>query len=473
MKVVKLVFVFLIPLCCLPVLLPAQTITQDEFLNLLIKTHPLFEKEKLTTQIEKEEQNSYLGAEDWTFFSAANYSHLEPAIAYAGPEKMDTFSVDGGLERLFWKTGGRLSASFSSSLSYIKIDPVFGFPDHFYQNQFSITYTHPLLQNKKGFLDRLQHNLKQYDVDFSEVRAIENLENFLSDSARKFLDWVLLTEQRKIVSERLSLSEEELARTERKLKAHLIDKVDLIRAEDAVRIAKQNQMLVESQWKALQAELAVLSQNHKIYDLSPQFNLYEVREFIPLNEAISQLKAESRLIHTLNIRLKQLEYSLKGYEEILKPKLSALAQFNIKNAAEGLGRALGMDKPDLVVGLQYSFPIRNRTAKAQITKTDLQIHQLKKQVDDLTLTLASVLTNLYIQIRELEKVLTLNQEQIESAKRKTEEELKLYNQGRGDLTFVIQSRDNEENAKLTYAVNALTYHKLIIEYQALMDQLYK
>ncbi len=473
MKVVKLVFVFLIPLCCLPVLLPAQTITQDEFLNLLIKTHPLFEKEKLTTQIEKEEQNSYLGAEDWTFFSAANYSHLEPAIAYAGPEKMDTFSVDGGLERLFWKTGGRLSASFSSSLSYIKIDPVFGFPDHFYQNQLSITYTHPLLQNKKGFLDRLQHNLKQYDVDFSEVRAIENLENFLSDSARKFLDWVLLTEQRKIVSERLSLSEEELARTERKLKAHLIDKVDLIRAEDAVRIAKQNQMLVESQWKALQAELAVLSQNHKIYDLSPQFNLYEVREFIPLNEAISQLKAESRLIHTLNIRLKQLEYSLKGYEEILKPKLSALAQFNIKNAAEGLGRALGMDKPDLVVGLQYSFPIRNRTAKAQITKTDLQIHQLKKQVDDLTLTLASVLTNLYIQIRELEKVLTLNQEQIESAKRKTEEELKLYNQGRGDLTFVIQSRDNEENAKLTYAVNALTYHKLIIEYQALMDQLYK
>lgn len=104
MKILKLVFVFLITLCYLPVLLPAQTITQDEFLNLLIKTHPLFEKEKLTTQIEKEEQNNYLGAEDWTFFSAANFSHLEPAIAYAGPEKMDTFSLDGGLERFFWKT---------------------------------------------------------------------------------------------------------------------------------------------------------------------------------------------------------------------------------------------------------------------------------------------------------------------------------------------------------------------------------
>ncbi|MFQ5823388.1 MAG: hypothetical protein ACE5JB_04970 [bacterium] len=71
----------------------------------------------------------------------------------------------------------------------------------------------------------------------------------------------------------------------------------------------------------------------------------------------------------------------------------------------------------------------------------------------------------------MEKVLTLNQEQIESAKAKTEEELKLYNQGRGELTFVIQSQDSEQNAKFTYAGNAPTYHKLLIEYRALMNQL--
>ena len=70
-------------------------------------------------------------------------------------------------------------------------------------------------------------------------------------------------------------------------------------------------------------------------------------------------------------------------------------------------------------------------------------------------------------------MLSLNREQIQSARDRTEEELKLYNQGRGDLTFVILSRDNEENAKLTYAANALTYHKLNLEYLALMDQLYE
>jgi len=49
--------------------------------------------------------------------------------------------------------------------------------------------------------------------------------------------------------------------------------------------------------------------------------------------------------------------------------------------------------------------------------------------------------------------------------------LKLYNQGRGDLTFVIQSRDNEENAKLTYAQNSTLYHKLILQYRSLLDEL--
>ena len=89
----------------------------------------------------------------------------------------------------------------------------------------------------------------------------------------------------------------------------------------------------------------------------------------------------------------------------------------------------------------------------------------------MSLTLTSTLINIYVQIEEMEEVLRLNKEQIQSAKRRTAEELKLYNQGRGEMTFVIQSQDSEENSKLTYAVNAVTYHKLIIAYRSLMDQL--
>ena len=293
----------------------------------------------------------------------------------------------------------------------------------------------------------------------------------MTASADKFLDWVLLTEQKTIASDRLSLAEEELARTKKKRRAHLVDLIDVIRAEDAVSIGKQNQMLVESQGKSLQAELAVLSQNAELRNLIPQFDLYEVEQLIPLEDAVSELKTKSRIITAINIRLRQLELVRRGFDETAKPDLSLLAQLNTKNLDESFGKSLAMDKPDALVGLQFSVPLENRTAKYQVTKTDLQISQLQKQVDEVTLELSSALTHLHIQITELEEVLKLNEEQIESARQKTEEELKLYNQGRGDLTFVIQSRDNEEKAKLTYAQNSIFYHKLILQYRALMDEL--
>ena len=471
MKNIKFLLIISAAVFYLPVIARAQTITQSQFLEQLKQRHPLFDKEKLTAQIEMEERNSYLGAQDWNFLSSATFSHEEPAIAFAGPEKTDAFALNGGVERVFWNTGGRLGASFTTSTA--KINPTFGFSMPFYQNEFAINYIHPLLKNRKGFLDRLQFNLKQFDIDFSEVQAIENIEDFLAICASQFLDWVYLTEHKKIIDERLRLSVEEFDRTKRKREANLVDQANVIRAEDAVRIWKQNQVLVESQWKALQAKLAVLSQDKNINNLTPEFNLYQVKVLGSLEEDLLKLKNDSRLIRVLLVKLDQLELVRKSYQHTLQPDLSLIALLNTKKLETGFGKSLEMDKPDVIVGLHFSLPLGNRTAKSQITKTELQISQLKKQIDEITLTLTSELTNLNIQLVEMKSVLELNQEQIESAKERTREELKLYNQGRGDLTFVILSQDNEQNAKLIYAQNALTYHKLTIQYDALSDQLYK
>lgn len=449
----------------------AQTITLETFLEQLQQKHPIFEKEKLTAQIEREEQNSNLGTQDWNVFFSANLSRETPAIAFAGPERTDAVTINGGVERLFWKTGGRLTASITSGRAFLDIDPVFGFPDAFYQNQFALTYTHPLLKNRKGFLDKFQFELKQFDIDFSEVEALENQEDFLAKLAGKFFDWVFLTEQIKIVTERSKLSEVELARTQRRRTANLVGQVDVIRAEDAVRVSKQNLVLVESQLKAVRAELAVLSQSSVLNTVEPEFDLYGVIELASLETTIGQVKENSRLIRAIDFLVQKIAYNRKGFEETMKPDLSLVAQFNTKKVDTALGESFVLDKPDLVVGLQFRVPLENRTAKSQVAKTDLQLKQMQKQLHEISLDLESAVTNIYVQVRELEHVLTLNQEQIESAKAKTEEELKLYNQGRGELTFVIQSQDSEQNAKLTYAQNALTYHRLILAYRSLLDEL--
>lgn len=453
----------------------AQTITQEAFLEQLKQNYPIFKKEVLSAEILRSEQNSLLGAQDWNIYSTFSIFRENPDIALADPERTDAVFLEGGVNKTFWKTGGRLSAGVSTGLAKIKIDPaiasVYGIPESFSRNKIEVTYIHPLLKNSKGFLDQLEYKLKKFDVDFTEVQALENQEVFLAEAMTKYLNWVLLTEQVKIIDERVKLNSGELERTQRKRAANLVDEVDVLRAEDAVRIAEQNRMLVATQQKALKAELAVLTGSEVFYNADPEFELFDFKALPSLEECQTAFKKNSRILKVLQIKMAQLDLVRSGYEETKKPELNFFTQLNSKSLDDQVADALKMDKYDITVGLQLQFPLEKTTAKSQIEKTDFQIDYFKMQQEEVVVTLTSALTNLHIQLEEMNGLLKLNQEQIESARKKTAEELKLYNQGRGSLTFVIQSQDSEERAKLLYAQNAMTYHQLYVQYLALMDEI--
>jgi hypothetical protein len=96
---------------------------------------------------------------------------------------------------------------------------------------------------------------------------------------------------------------------------------------------------------------------------------------------------------------------------------------------------------------------------------------LAKAIKEVEISLEAGLRNILVQADELTAVLDNNVAQIETAKQRTEEEIRLYNQGRGDLTFVIQSRDREASSKLSYAENSALYHNLVLQFRAITDEL--
>ena len=460
----------------------AESISLESFLDRIQERHPFFEKESLSVEIDQRAQQSLLGAKDWQMSGSTFLSHqkLIPTSSFVA-DRIDVLGAEIAAERAFWGSGGRLSLSWASQFTDQKVaNIIIPFPtgnmivptgpSEFYQHRVYAGYVQPLLQNFSGKLDRLEYELSDYDIDFTEVQVLENQEGFLVSIADRFLDWVLLTEQKRIAVERTRLAEEELERTVEKRKSYLVDQVDVLRAEDAVRIAKQNMVLVESQWKALRAELSVLCQSKDLCDKSPDFDLYQREELPSPDEARSRLREQSRILETLRIRREQLLYLRGGFEEQGRPQLFLNLGAALQGGNDEFGESMVLDRPDLSVSLVLQHPIGNRTARANIDKASLEIEQLDKEIENVSLDLESGLVNLLILIEEMEKVLELNLEQIESARVKTEEELDLYNQGRGDLTFVILSRDNEQQAALTYAQNAASYQKLILQYRALMDE---
>lgn len=461
----------------------AQTITMSEFLQSVKQSHPFFAKESLSSEIEMKGQERYLGSKDWSISSSPFYIHQKPLSTTSfSPEQIDMVGGDIAIEKAFWNTGGKISFSWSSDFTDQKIpEMVIPFPtgniviptgpSKMYTNKVYLTYSQPLLQNFGGKLDRLNYELSRYTVDFVEIQAMENQEDFVLDLATRFLDWTLLSEQNRIASERLSLAEEQLEQTRRKRAANLVDKVDVLRAEDAVRIAKQSIVLIESQFKSRQAELAVLSQSRDLYNLSPEFDFYQLETLPDPDEAVAQFKEKSMILRALSARREQLAYLVEGFKETERPQLYLSIGAGLQSGDEEFGSSFDLDKPDVLVALSFRYPLGKSTAKADVAKTNLELKQIEKDIENVTLDLEAGVRNLLILIEEMERVLLLNQEQIESARAKTEEELRIYNQGRGILTFVIQSRDNEQQARLTYAENAASYHKLVLQYHALVDEL--
>ncbi len=453
----------------------AEPLTKEGFVVLLERTHPIFEKERLTRSIEEAEQQRYLGEVDWNVSSSLTWSREEATITAFSPDLTNSLSLQTGLNKQFWDTGGRLSAIYSINRSSSSFEqaPLFSYPERFYENSVELQYSQPLLRNFGGKLTRLQYDLKAFDMDVAGIQAAENIENFLADAISKYLDWVYFEEQKKIIERRLNLSRKEFERTQRKFNAFLVDSADVMRSKDALNTWRQNLGLVESQLSALSAELSVLTQSSLFLTSKPDFNLYSLQRPEALASAKAKLDSSSRVLRILDLRKKQLDVNAIGVRETGKPDLSLIAAVTVKSAEEEAGDSFAFDKKDAAVGLQLSVPIENTTAKADYRRTRLQSLQLRKEREDVVLSLSASLSSLHTQLTKLMGVLELNREQIESARLRTIEEIKIYEQGRGDLTFVIMSRDNEESAKLAYAENALNYQKLWVQYQALMDELYE
>ena len=469
MLVIKIVILIL----CFTQVGEATTVSLDEFLKLVQQNHPFFEKESLSVDITVESQKRFLGDRDWIVQSSPFIAHEnKTGLINTTYDKLGQVQIGGTLQKKFWKTGGRLSASYSLAYADQEYRTLFsGNPSELFRQQLSVTYSHPLLRNQSGILDRLEYELATYVIDFTEIQSKENQENFLLNVGIGFLDWIFLEEQLHINNERLRLAEEELASSREKYKAHLIDKVDILRQEDAQRIARQNVVLSQSQTLAKQTELAVLAQSPVIGESEPEYDIYSLVTLEEVEQTINRLNDDSRVLNALNVLESQLTLKTRGLSNQMRPQLDLNVGSSLIEDDESYGGSFGVDNPGLFVGLNFTYPLGNHAIKADVRKTELEILQLRADRQSVFLDLESSIRSILIQIKEMENVLELNLSQIESARERTLEEMKMYKQGRGDMTFVIQSQDNEAKARLTYLQNAIVYHKLVLQYRALRDQL--
>jgi outer membrane protein TolC len=459
-------------LCLFRVAAAVSAIELEEYVDLVVENHPFFQKEQLALQVEHSRLQTLLPRSEWRYSLNPQYTIADEAV---GSELLKNLSqnaaVQAGMERRF--VDGR-SMGFSVFTGYTWLQEPLAGPISMDQNTFQhgieASFSWPLKVDVER-LARLGYDLQEYTIKAREVEMEENRESFLVEPVTLFVDWAYALELVAIYRQRLQLAEEQLATTNRMFRSNLVDRLDVLRAEDAIRTAQQAIFEYESQAKSVQAVLATLSDSDRLFSENPDFQFYSFVELPSPEQAVATGKAGTRLKKPLLIAIESLEVRRDAFAEQEKPSLDLYVQAGVSGPQDEFLDSLVIIHPQATVGLSYSPPSGLEQVAAERALVRSEIERMEKEIEALEKTVETNVRSLLIQAAELEKIIQLNRELITSAEEKAAEEARLYGQGRNMLTNVIQSRDAVQNQKARLVDSFARYHRLIVQYRALMDEL--
>lgn len=461
----------------------ADGISLNVFIDSITSRHPLIRQQEIAPRIARTRRQGYTTAQGWRIRVNPRYSHVEPiSTSPFTPTRIDEATLDASAARAIWNTGGDLSFQWRSGytdqdLPTIQIPGPSGSQDistglpRLYEHSFSIGYTQPLLRNRGGGLDRLQYEVGGLEVTVADLRSAEAIEEFLARVARQFLSWSNLAEQVVILEERLELARREREHLEERFEVNLIDKADLLRAENAYRNVRQQTVLARSRRDAEAARLATLSRWEEVADMAPDYDIYQVIELPGEDSAYRMVESGGREVEALRIQRDKLDRQLAANEETALPQLDLNVSVGVQGGNDAFSESVETPKPRYAIGLLFRQQLGASAAEVDMQVTRLRRRQLHEREENLLLEIRASVRSLLRRMRDLEEILELNRKTIESARERWKEEQDLYRQGRGQLVWVIEAQDLEQNARLNYAQNATTYHQLLFEFRELTDQL--
>ncbi|MBT5855112.1 TolC family protein [bacterium] len=451
----------------------SQPLSLSNFISDTLQNHPFLKQETLGVIASRFTRNSTQGSKDITLSATASNGTEEPlSTSPFNPTTRQTTAYSASASRSFWSTGGTISVTAGSTRldqNYPTTLPFEIGPNTYYENSLTMTYSQPLWQNLGGNQFSYSYDLGELTVQQTLLQSQKNVEGFVASLSHHYLDWAFLESQKEIADKRFDLAKKAEQQTRNQLKANLVDKVDLLRSQDAVRIAEQRVLLLRSQLIAKRTQLATQTNTKTVSNGYPSLDLYQRNTNLPHPNTIT-IKAV-RSIQLMDKQKAMLIRQRTYVEDLDKPNVTLDISHKIADGDTAYSQSTDYSNTDQSLSLNVSKPFFASETKNKRQSLNTQIRQLEYQTQSEILRVQSMAKNLYIQITELERIMDLNQTQITFAKEKTKEELRFYNQGRSQLAFVIQSQDNEQNAQLTYATNALNYHQMTLTYLNLIDRL--
>ncbi len=480
----------------LPPLDPGRTlvdITLEDAITRALETNLDIQTARLSPQIQ---QYALRAAE------AAFSPTLSSTYGYNNSTNQSTSQLDGGAQTstqrqtynvslsktLPWY-GGRLSTDFNNSRT--ETNNAFSTLNPSYRSTVSLNYTQPLLA---GFSTDNQRTALETQVIEGQISDIQLTRQIAIITNRiRVAYWGLRAaiEQIEIQRRNLAQAQELLAQNAIRVQLGTLSDLQVIQAEAQVASAEQSLLNAEILWRNQELVLKQLLMSGADDPLLTQTLIPTglpvlVQQVVDIDAAVAiALEQRADLIQTRQQR-QISELDLAVTRNNTRPDLNLTAAYSVLGVGgdrfnrsglggdavlvqpggylDGLGSIWDRDAPTWSLTLNFSYPIGNNGAKANLQRAELQLEQTDLALRNQELAIVTDVTNAGLAVNDNFLLLQAAQRSREVFERAAEVEVTRFNVGASTNYEVALAQDALTSARLAELRAMIDYVVSIAEF---------
>ena len=390
-------------------------------------------------------------------------------------------------------TGGKYDLSFDNRRT--RTDNQFQFLVPEYSSTLKLSVTQPLLKNMWIDENRRKIKIAKINKQISEDDFDLQLQEIVYKTEIIYQDFVLAGKTVSINQESVDLAKEQLRRTERLGEIGEAPKIDAVSAEAEYEKRKEELAVAEEKLYRAENALKLLiadgiqsfywqskikpsekleKKSLKMASIQSAFQdaLFKRPEFRKIDKQLKAKGVERRYL--INQGFPQLDlvtdYSMQGVSG--SPRALQSSPFGESSTvlprftgdySDNLDNVFSNDFNTIQVGINLSWPIAPGSTKKILKKNDLEIHQFKIQLDDLTQNVNAEMKNADNAIKTAEQRIKAAEASLNASEKQLDGEIKKFKLGL-TTNFLVLTRQNELSQARLRRVSAIAdYNKAVSE----------